>query len=205
MPDSMISPDTGSSLNVSGNNIAMVAMYATAMFGMVILVGLSGQVSLGNGALMAVGGYTFALVSMNWQSVPLLGVPMNGWWAMVFAALGGIVLSFSLAPRTIFGQGGAPLPGSLQTNRMLDAWLRINADGCQHLGNGCSDLTVPRKTILRERELQFEAVGITGIGQKFFGGGHIITTRRQALVKSENRRSDELVDRLTQPLHRDFR
>ena len=50
-------------------NIAMVAMYATAMFGMVILVGLSGQVSLGNGALMAVGGYTFALVSMNWQSV----------------------------------------------------------------------------------------------------------------------------------------
>ena len=70
--------------------IAMVAMYATAMFGMVILVGLSGQVSLGNGALMAVGGYTFALVSMNWQSVPLLGVPMNGWWAMVFAAIGGI-------------------------------------------------------------------------------------------------------------------
>ena len=33
--------------------IALVAMYATAMFGMVILVGLSGQVSLGNGALMA--------------------------------------------------------------------------------------------------------------------------------------------------------
>ena len=45
------------------------------------------------------------------------------------AALGGIVLSFSLAPRTIFGQGGTPLPGSLQTNRMLDAWLRINPDG----------------------------------------------------------------------------
>ena len=45
------------------------------------------------------------------------------------AALGGIVLSFSLAPRMLFGQGAAPLPGSLQTNRMLDAWLRINADG----------------------------------------------------------------------------
>lgn len=36
--------------------IALMAMYATAMFGMTILVGLSGQVSLGNGALMAVGG-----------------------------------------------------------------------------------------------------------------------------------------------------
>ena len=54
--------------------LALVAMYATAMFGMTILVGLSGQVSLGNGALMAVGGYVFALTSMNWQTVPFF------WW-----------------------------------------------------------------------------------------------------------------------------
>ena len=45
------------------------------------------------------------------------------------AALGGIVLSFSLAPKVLLGQAPAQLPGSLQTNRMLDAWLRINADG----------------------------------------------------------------------------
>jgi len=45
------------------------------------------------------------------------------------AALGGIVLSFSLAPEVVLGQDPARLPGSLQTNRMLDAWLRINADG----------------------------------------------------------------------------
>ena len=31
--------------------LALAAMYATAMFGMVILVGLSGQVSLGNGTV----------------------------------------------------------------------------------------------------------------------------------------------------------
>jgi CO/xanthine dehydrogenase Mo-binding subunit len=45
------------------------------------------------------------------------------------AALGGIVLSFSLAPKIVLGQEPARLPGSLQTNRTLDAWLRINADG----------------------------------------------------------------------------
>src|SRR5712672_215808 len=45
------------------------------------------------------------------------------------AALGGIVLSFSLVPRVVLGQDPARLPGSLQTNRTLDAWLRINADG----------------------------------------------------------------------------
>ena len=43
--------------------------------------------------------------------------------------LGGIVLSFSLVPRVVLGQEPARLPGSLQTNRTLDAWLRINADG----------------------------------------------------------------------------
>ena len=45
------------------------------------------------------------------------------------AALGGIVLSFSLVPKILNGQTPAQLPGSLQTNRTLDAWLRINADG----------------------------------------------------------------------------
>lgn len=85
--------------------IANIAMYATAMFGMVILVGLSGQVSLGNGALMAVGAYSFALTSLNWQTVPILGVPMNGFWAMVFALIGGIVFGL------LIGFLGARLQG----------------------------------------------------------------------------------------------
>src|SRR3954454_15419269 len=45
------------------------------------------------------------------------------------AGLGGIVLSFSLAPRVALSQEPTRLPGSLQTNRMLDAWIRIGADG----------------------------------------------------------------------------
>ena len=85
--------------------IALVAMYATAMFGMVILVGLSGQVSLGNGALMAIGGYVFALTTLNWQTVPILGVPMNGLWAMGFAAVGGVVFGL------LIGVLGARLRG----------------------------------------------------------------------------------------------
>jgi ABC-type branched-subunit amino acid transport system permease subunit len=72
--------------------LALIAMYATAMFGMTILVGLSGQVSLGNGALMAVGGYVFALTSMNWQTVPFLGWQWNAIWSMVFAGLGGVLV-----------------------------------------------------------------------------------------------------------------
>src|SRR5438105_2247609 len=45
-----------------------------------------------------------------------------------------VTVGFSLAPLVrAFAQGAAPpgpkLPGSLQTNRMLDGWLRIDPDG----------------------------------------------------------------------------
>src|SRR5436305_5003221 len=41
--------------------------------------------------------------------------------------LGGIVLAFTLDPG--LAQQPKQLPGSLGGNRMLDAWIRINADG----------------------------------------------------------------------------
>jgi CO/xanthine dehydrogenase Mo-binding subunit len=45
--------------------------------------------------------------------------------------MGGIVLAFTLAPADLLAQGAAAprLPGSLNNNRRLDAWLRINTDG----------------------------------------------------------------------------
>jgi nicotinate dehydrogenase subunit B len=41
--------------------------------------------------------------------------------------VGALTLAFSLIPRAL--AEGAKLPGSLANNRMLDAWLRIGADG----------------------------------------------------------------------------
>ena len=48
------------------------------------------------------------------------------------AGLGGITLAFTLAPRLAVAQQPAAqqrLPGSLDTNRLLDAWIRIGTDG----------------------------------------------------------------------------
>ena len=54
-------------------------------------------------------------------------------------AAGALVLSFTLVPRLAIGQ--APkLPGSLANNRMLDAWLRINADGSATIFTGKVEL-----------------------------------------------------------------
>ena len=51
-----------------------------------------------------------------------------------------LVIAFSLAP-DVFGQAKpAPLPGSLDNNRMLDSWLRIDADGTVTLFTGKVEL-----------------------------------------------------------------
>ena len=55
------------------------------------------------------------------------------------AGLGGIVLAFSLTPYA--GTQEPPrLPGSLQTNRLLSAWLAINADGTATVFTGKVEL-----------------------------------------------------------------
>ena len=42
---------------------------------------------------------------------------------------GAIVVGFSWSAPLAWAQQANPLPGSLRTNRMLDGWVRINADG----------------------------------------------------------------------------
>jgi nicotinate dehydrogenase subunit B len=54
------------------------------------------------------------------------------------AGLGAIVVAFSLDPNTALAQ--ERLPGSLQNNRKLDAWIRINADGTATVCSGKVEL-----------------------------------------------------------------
>ena len=68
--------------------IAEVAIEVTAVAGLTVLTGLSGQISLGNGAFMAIGGYTTALLllHLNWPFIAALVAS-----AVVTAVAGGIV------------------------------------------------------------------------------------------------------------------
>jgi nicotinate dehydrogenase subunit B len=54
------------------------------------------------------------------------------------AGLGAIVVAFSLDPKLARGQ--ERLPGSLQNNRKLDGWIRINADGSATVFTGKVEL-----------------------------------------------------------------
>src|SRR4030095_2923707 len=55
-------------------------------------------------------------------------------------SLGGIVLAFTLDAVSAQQQPPRPLPGSLGGNRMLDAWIRINADGSATVFTGKVEL-----------------------------------------------------------------
>src|SRR5580658_7730924 len=67
--------------------MAEVAAYVVAVAGLTLLLGLSGQISVGNGAFMAVGGYGGALlmIHLNWpRELVFLA-------SVVIAAAGGAV------------------------------------------------------------------------------------------------------------------
>lgn len=81
------------------DQIAPIAYTACAAAGLTLLVGFSGQISLGHGAFMAVGAYTFALLQGQWanpaypniQLVVLLAA------AVVVTALFGAVVGVAAA------------------------------------------------------------------------------------------------------------
>jgi len=90
--------------------LSVVLIYFTAILSITFLTGLAGQISLGQGALMAVGGYTCALVVLNlgftyWQSIIIAALIslIAGWILGITAArlsgpyLAGTTLVIALA------------------------------------------------------------------------------------------------------------
>ena len=68
--------------------LSVVLLYFVGILSITFLTGLSGQISLGQGALMAVGGYTCALVVLN------LG--LNYWQSIIIAVLASLVAGWIL-------------------------------------------------------------------------------------------------------------
>ncbi len=68
----------------------------------------------------------------------------------ITTALGAITVAFSLRPHIASAQQAARLPGSLQSNRMLDAWLRINSDGSATVFTGKVELGQGAMTALAQ-------------------------------------------------------
>ena len=61
---------------------------------------------------------------------------------------GAVVVLFTLAPPRLPAQGAAKLPGSLNATPLLDAWIRVGADGSVMLFTGKAELGQGVKTAL---------------------------------------------------------
>ena len=75
------------------SQLSLVLIYFIGVLSIVLLTGTSGQLSLGQGALMAVGGYSAALTMIHLQYSIWLAVLA----AMVVAALAGLLLGLAAA------------------------------------------------------------------------------------------------------------
>ncbi len=72
---------------------AQVAFYVVGIASIILLTGYSGQVSLGQGALLGVGGYAAALSHLNWK----LPIPLTFAVAILAAAGAGALLGIAAA------------------------------------------------------------------------------------------------------------
>jgi branched-chain amino acid transport system permease protein len=60
----------------SAFELTYAGAYAIAILGLVILIGLCGQISLGHGAFLALGGYTVAILSHRFETPDWLSIPI---------------------------------------------------------------------------------------------------------------------------------
>lgn len=67
---------------------AYVWSFAIAIVGLNLLIGFCGQISLGNSAFMAIGGYTTAIIATRLRWSPLATIPV----AAVLSTIGGVLL-----------------------------------------------------------------------------------------------------------------
>jgi branched-chain amino acid transport system permease protein len=76
------------------SQLASMAYYAIAAVGLTLLTGLNGQISLGHGALMAVGAYTAALLLRAESTLPFPAIALV---AVLVTALVGLVVGLAAA------------------------------------------------------------------------------------------------------------
>jgi branched-chain amino acid transport system permease protein len=77
-------------LRVTDTQLAYVGVFAIALIGLAILTGITGQISLGHGAFMAIGAYTTAILVTKLGIPDLLTVPFGG----LAAGIAGFLFGF---------------------------------------------------------------------------------------------------------------
>lgn len=87
--------------------VAEIAAYVVAVAGLTVLIGLTGQISVGNGAFMAIGAYATALLQLHGGWMNSLGI--TGTWQIIVILVLSVLIT--AAGGAIFGLAAARLRG----------------------------------------------------------------------------------------------
>lgn len=122
----------------SNYELATLGAYVCAAAGLTVLTGTNGQVSLGHAALMAIGGYTVALLQNHFSNS---GV--TGQWALPLSLLAGMAVT--MIAGAVFGIAAARLRGPYLAGATLALGLALPAIAAHFSGvfKGDQGLTVP--------------------------------------------------------------
>jgi branched-chain amino acid transport system permease protein len=131
--------------------ISTIMAYAVGILGLVVLTGLTGQISLGHGAFFAIGAYAMAILVSHYELSYVLAIPLASLICLVLGYLIGIpavrleglylaLATFSLAvatPQILKHKGLAPWTGGFQ-GILLDPveqpkWLHLTNDQFQYV------------------------------------------------------------------------
>jgi branched-chain amino acid transport system ATP-binding protein len=140
--------------------LAMVALTAIVGVGLNILVGLTGQISLGHVGFYAIGAYTVAILTLKgisfWIALPLAGL-----------IAGAIGLLLSLPALRVTGPYLAMVTIAFA---FIVQHLSIEWRGLTGGSNGLMGLVPPSigSVLFTEREMALLAIGIAGLSMYFF-------------------------------------
>ncbi len=135
------------------SQLAAMAYYVPAVAGLTVLTGINGQISLGHGGLMAVAGYTTAVVLEEAEGVPFLlvllvavlvtglvgavvgtaaarlhGPYLAGATLGLAVGLPGLALYFN---ETLGGEQGLQVGGPAPQHTFLHQWCKDHVDKCR--------------------------------------------------------------------------
>jgi branched-chain amino acid transport system permease protein len=154
---------------VSDIDLAEMGVYFIAILGLNIVTGYTGQISLGHGAFMAVGGYTTAILVVDHGARDLWTIPLAGFVAAVAGILVGVPalrLTGLYVALVTFGLAVA-VPQLLQWDKLEG--LTGGNEGIQLfgeeklLGKGFADVEFLGQTLTFTRAVYYLTWGVAGV------------------------------------------
>ncbi len=141
---------TGQASDYDNTRLTTLAAYVCVVAGLTVLTGYNGQVSLGHGALVAVGAYTVALLQRHWR-----GEGVRGQWVLVTSLIAAVLVAAAVG--AVVGAAAARLRGPYLAGATLSLGIALPSVAVVFASTfgGEQGLTVPVERVPRSLKADY--------------------------------------------------